>query len=42
VGERPAIPREYESGGGDYVRERGTILPDWDAETLVKKALRKE
>lgn len=34
--------REYEIGGGDYVRERDTILPDWDAETLVNKALRKE
>jgi hypothetical protein len=32
--------REYETGGGDYVRERDAILPDWDAETLVKKALR--
>ena len=32
--------REYETGGGDYVRERDAILPDWDADTLVKKALR--
>jgi hypothetical protein len=34
--------REYETGGGDYVRERDAILPAWDAETLVKKALRNE
>ena len=34
--------REYEAGGGDYVRERDAILPNWDAETLVKKALRSE
>jgi len=34
--------REYETGGGDYVRERDAILPAWDAETLVKKALRKK
>ena len=27
-------------GGGDYVRERDAILPDWDADTLVTKALR--
>ncbi len=33
--------REYESGAGDYVRERDAILPDWDAETLVKEALRR-
>jgi hypothetical protein len=32
--------REYETGGGDYVRKREAILPDWDAETLVKRALR--
>jgi len=33
---------EYESGTGDYVRERETILPDWDAETLARKALGNE
>jgi hypothetical protein len=33
---------EYESGTGDYVHERDTILPDWDAETLARKALKKE
>jgi hypothetical protein len=32
--------REYEVGGGDYVRDRDGILPSWDAVTLVKKALR--
>jgi hypothetical protein len=26
-------------GQGDYTRERDAFLPDWDAETLVKKAL---
>lgn len=34
--------REYEAGGGDYVRERDSILPAWDAATLVKKARREE
>ena len=34
--------REYETGAGDYVRERESFLPNWDAETLVKKALRSE
>jgi hypothetical protein len=31
--------RQYEVGHGDYARERDAFLPDWDAETLVKKAL---
>ena len=30
---------QYEVGQGDYTRERNTFLPDWDAETLVKRAL---
>ena len=30
--------REYEVGGGDYVRERDAILPAWDAATLARKA----
>jgi hypothetical protein len=30
--------REYEVGAGDYVQERDSILPAWDAETLVEKA----
>lgn len=34
--------REYEAGGGDYVRERDSILPTWDAATLVKKARREK
>jgi len=34
--------RQYETGGGDYVHERDSILPDWDADTLVEKALRTE
>jgi hypothetical protein len=32
--------REYGTAGGDYVRQRDAVLPDWDSETLVKKALR--
>ena len=31
--------RQYEVGQGDYARERDAFLPEWDAETLVKKAL---
>lgn len=31
--------RQYEQGQGDYTRERQSLLPDWDAGTLVKKAL---
>ena len=31
--------RQYEVGQGDYTRERDAFLPDWDAETLVRKAL---
>jgi hypothetical protein len=31
--------RQYEQGQGDYTRERQSVLPDWDADTLVKKAL---
>jgi len=31
--------RQSEVGHGDYTQERDALLPDWDAETLVKKAL---
>jgi hypothetical protein len=31
--------RQYEVGQGDYSRERDALLPDWDAETLVRRAL---
>jgi len=31
--------RQYETGAGDYVRERDQLLPDWDADTIVKQAL---
>jgi hypothetical protein len=34
--------RQYEVGHGDYTRERETFLPDWDAETLVKRALEQQ
>lgn len=30
--------RQYEPGVGNYTAERDTILPDWDAATLVRKA----
>jgi hypothetical protein len=30
--------RQYEVGQGDYTRERDAFLPDWDADTLVRKA----
>ena len=30
---------QYEVGQGDYTFERDAFLPDWDAETLVKRAL---
>jgi hypothetical protein len=33
--------QQYETGHGDYTRERDEILPDWDAETLVRNALSK-
>jgi hypothetical protein len=32
--------RQYEVGEGNYALDRDTFLPDWDAETLVKRALR--
>ena len=32
--------QQYEAGHGDYTKERDEILPDWDAETLVRNALR--
>jgi len=30
--------RQYEPGVGNYTEERDTILPDWDAVTLVREA----
>lgn len=33
--------QQYEKGQGDYTREREQLLPAWDAETLVSKALEK-
>ena len=30
--------QQYERGQGDYTRERDQLLPDWNAETLVRKA----
>ena len=30
--------RQYEPGEGNYTEERDSILPDWDATTLARKA----
>jgi hypothetical protein len=30
--------QQYERGQGDYTEEHAQILPEWDAETLVRKA----
>jgi hypothetical protein len=30
--------RQYDPGSGNYTEERRTLLPDWDASTLVQKA----
>ncbi|HEX3128931.1 MAG TPA: hypothetical protein VH394_16480 [Thermoanaerobaculia bacterium] len=30
--------RQYDPGAGNYTEERGTLLPDWDASTLIQKA----
>jgi hypothetical protein len=30
--------RQLDPGSGDYTEERQAILPEWDAETLVRKA----
>jgi hypothetical protein len=30
--------RQYDPGSGDYTEERRSILPEWDAQTLVTKA----
>ena len=29
--------QQYETSGLDYTRERAQILPEWDAETLLRK-----
>jgi hypothetical protein len=29
--------RQYDPGSGDYTEERRTLLPDWDANTLIQK-----
>ena len=29
---------QMEQGVGDYTKERADMLPDWDADTLVRKA----
>jgi hypothetical protein len=30
--------RQYDPGAGNYTEERRTLLPDWDASTLVQEA----
>jgi hypothetical protein len=30
--------RQYDPGSGNYTEERLTLLPDWDASTLIQKA----
>ena len=30
--------QQYEGGQGHYTRERDQLLPNWDAETMVRKA----
>jgi hypothetical protein len=30
--------RQYDPGVGDYTEERRTLLPEWDAPTLVQEA----
>lgn len=30
--------RQYDPGLGNYTEERKTLLPDWDASTLVQEA----
>jgi hypothetical protein len=33
--------QQYETNRLDYTRERQQLLPDWDAETLIRKAREK-
>lgn len=30
--------RQYDPGSGNYTEERRTLLPDWDAATLIQNA----
>jgi predicted nucleic acid-binding Zn ribbon protein len=30
--------RQYDPGSGNYTEERRTLLPDWEASTLVREA----
>jgi len=30
--------RQYDPGSGNYTEERRTLLPDWNASTLVREA----
>ena len=30
--------RQFDPGSGNYTEERQSLLPDWDASTLIQKA----
>jgi hypothetical protein len=32
--------RQYDPGSGNYTEERRTLLPDWDASTLIRETRR--
>jgi hypothetical protein len=34
--------QQYETGEGDYTKERPSLLPDWDAEAVVRQAFGKD
>jgi hypothetical protein len=34
--------QQYEMGDGDYTKERAAILPEWDADTIVRNAFHKD
>jgi hypothetical protein len=35
---RETAGSQYDPGAGNYTEERRTLLPDWDASTLIQKA----
>jgi hypothetical protein len=38
LGERRRFLQQYEVSNFDYTKERDQILPDWDVETMIRKA----
>lgn len=38
AGSTQFVLRQYDPGAGDYTEERRSLLPDWDASTLIQKA----